>query len=57
MKADFMKAIKKIRKTGKGAYTCRRCGRHGAIIRKYGLMYCRQCMREVATKIGFRKYS
>lgn len=53
----IMKQIKKIRKTGKGAYTCRRCGRHGAIIRKYDLMYCRQCMREVAVKIGFRKYS
>lgn len=53
----IMKAVKKVRKTGKGAYTCRRCGRSGAVIRKYDLMYCRQCMREVAKKIGFRKYS
>ncbi len=52
-----MKSVRKERKFGKGAYTCKRCGRHGAIIRKYGLNYCRQCFREVAKKIGFRKYS
>lgn len=52
-----MKQTKKERKFGKGLYVCRRCGRHGAIIRKYNLMYCRQCMREVARKIGFKKYS
>lgn len=36
---------------------CRRCGRKGGIIRKYGLYYCRQCMREIAEDIGFKKYS
>jgi len=35
---------------------CIRCGRHGAITRKYGLYYCRHCFREVAEKIGFKKY-
>ena len=35
---------------------CRRCGRYGAVIRKYGLYYCRHCFREVAEKIGFKKY-
>jgi small subunit ribosomal protein S14 len=52
-----MKSIKKIRKYGAGSRACKRCGRHGAIIRKYGLMYCRQCMREIAKELGFRKYS
>lgn len=26
------------------------------IIRKYDLMYCRRCFREVARDIGFHKY-
>jgi len=35
---------------------CRRCGRKGrGIIRKYGLNLCRQCFREIAPKLGFRK--
>ena len=25
-------------------------------VRKYGLNLCRQCFREVAEKIGFKKY-
>ena len=45
------------RKFGKGRQRCRRCGNAHAIIRKYGLYYCRKCMREVAKSIGFRKYS
>ncbi|MEM5814636.1 MAG: 30S ribosomal protein S14 [Candidatus Aenigmatarchaeota archaeon] len=52
-----MKSKRKERKTGKGAYICRRCGRTGAVIRKYGLMYCRQCMRDVARSLGFKKYN
>jgi small subunit ribosomal protein S14 len=52
-----MKPIKKPHKWGKGAYVCRRCGRTGAIVRCYGLMYCRQCFRDVAKSIGFKKYS
>jgi small subunit ribosomal protein S14 len=26
------------------------------VIRSYGLVLCRQCFREVAEKLGFRKY-
>jgi len=48
---------KKERKTGKGAYPCRRCGSYGPIIKRYGLNLCRQCFREVAEKLGFKKYS
>ena len=36
---------------------CVRCGRTGGHISKYGLNLCRQCFREVATKIGFKKYN
>ena len=49
-------AEKKIKKFGRGAYRCRKCGRYGGIIRKYGLNYCRQCFREEAKKLGFKKY-
>ncbi len=52
-----MKPIKKQHKFGKGAYICRKCGRTGGVIRKYDLMYCRQCFREEAGNIGFKKYS
>ena len=49
--------LPKKRKFGKGVYKCRRCGQTGAVIRKYGLMYCRQCFREEAEKLGFKKYN
>ena len=48
------KAIK--RKFGKGSRKCVRCGGFKGIIRKYELMYCRRCFREVAYDLGFRKY-
>ena len=55
--AGVAKQTKKERKFGKGAYKCRRCGSHNAIIRKYGLYLCRQCFREVARQLGFKKYN
>ncbi|MEM5766525.1 MAG: 30S ribosomal protein S14 [Candidatus Aenigmatarchaeota archaeon] len=46
------------KKHGKATRVCRKCGRVGmGIIRKYDLYYCRQCFREEARKIGFKKYS
>lgn len=48
----------KKRSFGKAKRKCRRCGRRGrGIIRKYDLYYCRQCFREVAHKLGFKKMS
>jgi len=47
----------KERSTGFNKKHCRRCGRTRAHISKYGLDLCRQCFREIATKIGFKKYS
>lgn len=46
----------KKRKFGKNVYKCRICGKTGGVIRKYGLLYCRQCFREQAEKLGFKKY-
>ncbi len=47
---------KKERRIGKGSRSCRRCRQQGPVIRKYGLMLCRQCFRELAISLGFRKY-
>ncbi|MEM4035362.1 MAG: 30S ribosomal protein S14 [Fervidicoccaceae archaeon] len=41
---------------GRGAVKCRRCGSHDSVIRRYGIYLCRQCFREVAFEMGFRKY-
>lgn len=46
----------KDRTCGKAKKKCRRCGRNGAHIDKYGLDVCRQCFREVGPKIGFKKF-
>lgn len=46
----------KQRKFGINYRHCKRCGRVGAHIQKYGLGLCRQCFREIAKGIGFKKY-
>ena len=48
---------KKVRKFGKGARKCRNCGRHGYVYQCYGLLLCRRCFRELAPKMGFKKYN
>jgi small subunit ribosomal protein S14 len=45
------------RKHGRGVQACRRCGNKDAVIQKYGIYLCRQCFREVALTMGFRKYN
>lgn len=47
----------KKRTTGDMLRKCRSCGRTGAHISKYGLHLCRQCFRDFALELGFRKYS
>ncbi|MFX0068771.1 MAG: 30S ribosomal protein S14 [Promethearchaeota archaeon] len=42
---------------GKGSRKCRMCGTNQAIIRRHELMICRRCFREVARRLGFKKYS
>jgi len=44
------------RKYGKGSRGCRICGHRMGLIRKYGLSICRQCFRENAHLIGFKKF-
>ncbi|MBI4150463.1 30S ribosomal protein S14 [Candidatus Woesearchaeota archaeon] len=47
----------KKRSCGISLRRCRRCGRIGAHVQKYGLHLCRQCFRETAAKLGFKKYN
>ncbi len=36
---------------------CKNCGRNRGHIRKYGLSLCRQCFKEMALSLGFKKYN
>ncbi len=55
--ARFMKFnMPKKRESGKSLHPCAKCGKTRGVIRKYGLQYCRQCFREEAVKLGFKKY-
>jgi small subunit ribosomal protein S14 len=54
----FLKHNKpKQRKFGIATKKCQKCGRFGAHISSYGLNLCRQCFRETAVELGFKKYS
>ncbi|MBU0894336.1 MAG: 30S ribosomal protein S14 [Nanoarchaeota archaeon] len=56
--ARFLKHNKpKQRKIGIAVRKCEKCGRFGSHIKTHGLNLCRQCFREIATEIGFNKYS
>jgi small subunit ribosomal protein S14 len=58
IKAKFLKHCKpKERKYGIAVKKCERCGRFGAHISSYNLHLCRHCFREIATELGFKKYS
>lgn len=47
----------KVNKYGRGAQECQRCGTRDAVIQAYNLYLCRQCFREVAYVMGFKKYN
>ncbi len=46
----------KVRSTGQTTVKCQRCGQHRGHNNKYGLNLCRQCFRQIAQQIGFKKY-
>ena len=35
---------------------CQRCGREQGLVGKYEIWLCRQCFREIARNMGFKKY-
>ncbi len=43
------------KKFGRGTNECRICGRKQGLVRRYNIMFCRQCFREWAPKMGFKK--
>jgi small subunit ribosomal protein S14 len=47
----------KDRTTGIAKQKCEKCGRYGAMIKRYDLNICRHCFRELAEELGFKKYS
>ena len=53
---DFAITKRKAKKYGKGSRWCKRCGSFNGMLRSYDLNLCRQCFREVAVKLGFKKY-
>ena len=59
--AKYKKFLKhnspKKRTCGVSNFKCRMCGSMRAHIKKYGLNMCRRCFRDVATKIGFKKFN
>jgi small subunit ribosomal protein S14 len=42
-------------KFGRGANECQMCGRKQGLVRRYNIFLCRQCFREWARTIGFKK--
>jgi small subunit ribosomal protein S14 len=43
------------KKIGYGSNQCRMCGRKQGLVRRYNIMFCRQCFREWAPTMGFKK--
>ena len=43
------------RRTG-SLRACRRCEREQGLVGKYEIWLCRQCFREIARSMGFKKY-
>ena len=57
-KAKFIKFNQpKKRSCGVALKKCKNCGRMRGHIDKYKLKLCRQCFREMAPKLGFKKFS
>ena len=53
----YMKHNKpRVRAFGPTTKGCKRCGSNKGHIGKYGINLCRKCFRELAPKIGFKKF-
>jgi small subunit ribosomal protein S14 len=47
----------KKRSCGISKKRCTRCGRFRGTISSYGMYICRQCFRDTAKDLGFKKYN
>lgn len=54
--SDNEAAGEAVTKTGQ-RNDCSRCGRKQGLVGKYDIWLCRQCFREIARDMGFKKYS
>lgn len=53
-----MPLVTKERQHYKGRIVgCQRCGRRRGLVRRYALRLCRQCFRDGARDLGFKKYN
>lgn len=58
IKKKYIKHNKpKERSCGEALRKCKRCGRTAAHVSKYNIGLCRQCFRETAKTLGFKKYN
>ena len=57
MRRASKKKTRKWPRRGEEGRMCRFCARRDGLVRKYGLIMCRQCFREKAPELGFRKYN
>jgi small subunit ribosomal protein S14 len=55
MAEEGKKSGESPKKFGRGANECQMCGRKQGLVRRHNIMLCRQCFRENAAKIGFKK--
>ena len=46
-----------MKKRARDGRECRFCGNTRGMVRKYGLYMCRQCFKDRAASIGFKRYS
>ena len=49
--------VSKKRSCGFAKQRCQLCKRIGGHVGKYGLSLCRQCFRENAQRLGFKKFN
>ena len=57
-KLKFLKhSAPRKRSCGASLKKCRYCGKSRGHVSQYGINFCRQCFREHATEIGFKRYS
>ena len=53
---DYAETGRKKVPHGKGNRWCKRCGSYNGLIQKFDVTLCRQCFRDVANGMGFKKY-
>lgn len=56
MKKYIKNNAPKKRTCGYALIECELCGRHKGVVQKYKLNLCRQCFRQNAPRLGFKKY-